>query len=166
MLDTAYSGHTDRDTVAPMYALVLLLHSWARWAALGLGIVATVSAFSDRGPGSTADRWALLFTIVLDIQMLLGLLLYFALSPFTAEAFRNFGAAMRNPGQRFWAVEHLSMMLLAIVVAHVGRVLARKAKTPQSKRTRQIVCYGLATIAMVAATPWPGMANGRPLFRV
>ena len=48
----------------------------------------------------------------------------------------------------------------------VGRVLARTARTPQSKRTRQIVCFSLATIAMIAATPWPGTAHGRPWFRV
>jgi hypothetical protein len=48
----------------------------------------------------------------------------------------------------------------------LGRVLARTARTPQSKRRRQIVCYTLATIAMIAATPWPGTANGRPLIRL
>ena len=57
-------------------------------------------------------------------------------------------------------------MLAAVIAVHVGRVLARKARTPESKRTRQIVCFGLATVAMIAATPWPGMPNGRPLFRV
>jgi hypothetical protein len=28
------------------------------------------------------------------------------------------------------------------------------------------VFVGLATLALLAATPWPGMANGRPLFRI
>ena len=104
--------------------------------------------------------------MVLDIQMLLGLLLYLVLSPFTSQALNDFGAAMRNPALRYWAVEHVSLMLAAVVLVHVGRVLARTARTPQSKRTRQIVCYTLATVAMIAATPWPGMANGRPLFRL
>jgi hypothetical protein len=57
------------------------------------------------------------------------------------------------------------MMFLAVILAHVGRVLARKAKTPQARRTRLLVCFGVATVAMFAAMPWPGMANGRPLFR-
>jgi hypothetical protein len=73
---------------------------------------------------------------------------------------------MRDPAARFWAVEHLSMMLAAVILAHVGRGLARKAPSPAARRTRLLICFGLATIAMVAATPWPGMANGRPLFRV
>jgi hypothetical protein len=149
-----------------MYSAVLIAHSWLRWIAILLGVVATITAFTDRGPSNAADRWGLFFMMVLDIQMLLGLLLYLVLSPFTAQALNNFGAAMRNPALRFWAVEHVSVMLVAVVLAHLGRMLARTARTPQSKRRRQIVCYTLATIAMIAATPWPGTANGRPLIRL
>jgi heme A synthase len=150
-----------------MYNTVLILHSWIRWIALILGVMATFAAFTDRSDGqSKTDRWGLFFMTALDTQMLLGLLLYLVLSPFTTAALHDFGAAMRNPALRFWAVEHVSLMLFAVVIVHVGRVLARTARTPQSKRTRQIVCFSLATIAMIVATPWPGTANGRPWFRV
>ena len=36
--------------------------------------------------------------------MLLGLILYFALSPITRAALQDFGAAMASSGLRFWAV--------------------------------------------------------------
>ena len=151
-----------------MYTFVLLLHSWLRWAALVAGVGATMAAFTDRAPTAglgRADRWGLALMAALDLQMLLGLLLYLVLSP-TMEAIRqNFGAAMQDRVARFWAVEHISMMLMAVIVVHVGRVLARKAKTPEARRTRLLVCFGIATLAMIAATPWPGMSNGRPLFR-
>ncbi len=104
--------------------------------------------------------------IALDLQFLLGLALYLVLSPNTKAIFDNFGAAMRDPVARYWAVEHISLMLFAVVMAHVGRVLARKAKSPAAKRKRLLVCFVLSTVAMIAATPWPGMASGRPLFRV
>ena len=78
----------------------------------------------------------------------------------------HFGEAMQNPQLRFWAVEHITAMFVAVVLAHVGRVLARKAKTPAAKRTRLLVCFGIATLAMLLGTPWPGMAAGRPLFRL
>jgi hypothetical protein len=47
----------------------------------------------------------------------------------------------------------------------MGRVLARKAKTTAAKRTRLLVCFGLATILMFVGMPWPGRPGGRPLFR-
>jgi hypothetical protein len=148
-----------------MYSFVLVLHSWLRWIAIAAGIGATAAATSSR-PAGGGDRPGLLFMISMDLQMLLGLLLYAFLSPATAAIFQDFGAAMKDPVARFWAVEHITMMLAAVVLAHVGRVLARKAATPGAKRTRLMVCFGLATLLMFAGTPWPGMRAGRPFFRI
>jgi hypothetical protein len=151
-----------------MYELVLLLHSWIRWGVLAAGFFATFAAATDP-TGARArrtDRAGLAFVTLVDIQLLLGLLLYLVLSPFTTMALRDFGAAMRNPGLRFWAVEHSFTMLVVVILVHVGRVLARKAKTAAARRTRQMICFGLATVLMVVAVPWPGLANGRPLLRV
>ena len=151
-----------------MYSTVLLIHSWVRWVAIVAGIGTTFAAVRSQvwGPTSTADRWSLIAMMALDIQMLLGLILYFALSPFTAEAMNNFSAAMQNSQLRFWAVEHITTMFGAVVIAHVGRVLARKASTPASQRTRLIVSFGLVVVLMIVGTPWPGRPNGRPLFRM
>ena len=146
-----------------MYELVLTAHSWLRWVALIAGLMAVVMAFTA---SPRADRWGLILVIALDIQLLLGFALYLVLSPNTKAIFGNFGAAMRDPVARFWAVEHVSLMVFAVVMAHVGRVLARKAAAPAAKRKRLLVCFVLSTLAMIAATPWPGMASGRPLFRV
>jgi heme A synthase len=149
-----------------MYTLVLSVHSWLRWVALIAAVVAIYSLLSDRQSSSRADLWGLVLMIALDIQLLLGVLLYGALSPFTAEAMRDFGAAMRNPGLRFFAVEHVTLMVAAVVLVHAGRIMARKAITPDAKRMRLVMCFGLATLLMVLAIPWPGMASGRPLFRL
>ena len=151
-----------------MYTTVLILHSWLRWIALVGGVGATLAAFraGEAGGSARAERWGLVLLIALDIQMLLGLLLYLVLSPNMKAILDNFGAAMQDSTLRFLAVEHITMMLVAVILVHVGRVLARKAKTPAATRTRLLVCFGLATIAMIVAIPWPGMTNGRPLFRV
>ncbi len=151
-----------------MYTSVLALHSWVRWLALIAGVGATLAALrSDAGSDkSTADRWGMIMVTALDLQMLLGLILYFALSPFTVQAMQDFGAAMRTPQLRFWAVEHITMMIGAVILTHVGRVLSRKATNPSARRMRMLICYGLATLLMFAGTPWPGTMNGRPLFRL
>ena len=148
-----------------MYTVFLILHSWLRWIAIAAGVGATAAATGSASGGSGA-RAGLFFMIAMDLQMLIGLLLYLFVSPTTAAIFQNFSAAMQDPVARFWAVEHGTMMLAAVVFAHLGRVLARKAKTPGSARTRQLICFGLATLLMIAGTPWPGMRAGRPLFRV
>jgi hypothetical protein len=150
-----------------MYSAFLLLHSWIRWVALVAGVLATISAVrgvSAQDPRS--DRFGRILTIALDLQFVIGLLLYFAVSPVMAEIRANFAAAMPNPQLRFWAVEHVSGMVIALVLVHVGRVLSRKAASPASRRRRQMICYGLATLVMLLATPWPWTAAGRPLIRL
>ena len=98
--------------------------------------------------------------------MLLGLVLYLGLSPNMQEILSHFGESMKRADTRFWAVEHISAMFVAIVLAHVGRVLARKAATPAAKRTRLLVCFGVATLLLLVGMPWPGRPGGRDLFRL
>jgi hypothetical protein len=150
-----------------MYSIILVLHSWLRWIALVTGFGATLAAIMGRveGKESPADRWGLFLMMALDAQMLLGLLLYLVASPNMKAILANFGEAMKRPDTRFWAVEHITAMFLAVVIAHVGRVLARKAATPASKRMRLMICFTLATILMLAGMPWPGRPGGRELFR-
>ena len=72
---------------------------------------------------------------------------------------------MRRADLRFYAVEHITSMLVAVALAHVGRVLARKAPTPAAKRRRLLLTFGFATVLIIIGIPWPGRPGGRPLFR-
>lgn len=146
-----------------MYSVVLFVHSWLRWVALvaGAGAVVTLA----RNDLSRAERWGLVLLITVDVQLLLGLTLYFALSPFTTAALKNMSAAMANPPLRFFAVDHAATMILAVVAVHVGRVLGRKAILPSTKRRRLLAAFTVALLLMLVGIPWPGLPSGRPLFR-
>lgn len=151
-----------------MYTTVLLIHSWLRWAVIIIGLVAVFrSAGGGRRSWTTGDeaasRW---FIVSLDVQFLLGVILYFALSPITPLAFEDFGAAMRTPGIRFWAVEHVFGMVVGLALAHIGRARIRKAPDDRRRHRRAVIFYTLALVAILAAIPWPGMPNARPLFRL
>ena len=150
-----------------MYTTVLALHSWVRWIALVAAVGTTLAALRGKVEGSTslADRWGMVTMMALDTQLLLGLLLYFVVSPNMQAILDNFGGAMKDPALRFWAVEHTTTMFAAIALAHVGRVLARKATVNAAKRTRLLICFGLATMLIIAGMPWPGRPGGRDLFR-
>jgi hypothetical protein len=140
-----------------------------RWVVLICGVLAIVRALAGAsgrrpwGPGD--DRAGKLFTIALDAQMLLGLLLYFALSPITRAALADFAGAMKISGMRFWAVEHVFGMVIGIILAHRGQARVRSIQDPVRKHRVAAVFYILALLAILAAIPWPGTPNGRPLFR-
>ena len=150
-----------------MFTTVLVLHSWIRWIALVSAVGVTFAAFRGKveGSSSVADRWAMAAMMSLDIQMLLGLVLYLGLSPNMREILNHFGESMRRADLRFYAVEHITAMAAAVVLSHVGRVLARRAATPAAKRSRLLVTFGLATVLIIIGMPWPGRPGGRPLFR-
>jgi hypothetical protein len=92
--------------------------------------------------------------------------LYFGLSPYTSQAFANFGAAMRNPALRFWAIQHIGLMAAAVLLVRIGRVLALTAKSGAARRRRRLVFFALTTLTIVSGIPWPGMPGGRPLIRM
>ena len=150
-----------------MYPAVLTIHSWLRWVALLLGAAATFNAYRHRADNADPPRgrhWDTFFMLALDLQVLFGVLLYFGLSPFTREAMNNVGAALRDPGLRFWAVTHVAMMFVALVAVRAGRVLAMVERKPR-RRNGRYICFAIAVLAMVAGVPWPGLAHGRPWFR-
>ena len=151
-----------------MYSVVLAIHSWVRWGTLLLAVVATMSAVRCPVPSSgplPPSWWDRLFMHAIDAQVLFGVLLYFGLSPFTRQAMENMGAAMSSPAIRFWAFEHVAGMTAAFVLVRMGRVFAMNSATPVAARNRRAICFALATVVMIVSIPWPGLANGRPLFR-
>ncbi len=151
-----------------IYTSILFVHSWWRWAvlALVLGVFArTLSGWrSGREWARGDERLHLAMISALDLQLALGLLLYAWLSPFTRAFFAHAALGMKQPGLRFFGVEHIFGMLVAITVAHVGRRRARKVQGPL--RHRRVFWFTLASLLVIAASiPWPFLRYGRPLWR-
>jgi hypothetical protein len=153
-----------------MYSTMLVAHSWLRWVVLAaalFAIVRSAAAWSGHRAWTPADdRAGLLFMMSLDVQLLIGLLLYFVLSPFMEAVWDQAAVAMRTGALRYWLVEHPFGMLVALVLAHVGRIRIRKASDPRRKHRLVVIFFGLALLVMAVSLPWPGTATGRPLLRM
>lgn len=151
-----------------MYYTLLVVHSWARWAVVLLGLFAVLRAIAGWRRGapwtSADDRAGLLLTIAVDLQLLLGLLLYFVYSPFTQLAMNDFGGAMGTSELRFWAVEHPFGAIVGLALIHVGRVRVKKTPVGARRHRTAAIWFGLAMVAILASIPWPGTPHARPLF--
>ena len=152
-----------------MYTALLVLHSWIRWVVVFSGIATiggAVNGVSTRRAWLPADNLrSRLFTISLDVEVLIGLILYAALSPVTQVGFADMGAAMRDPVLRFYTVEHIFGMVVALILAHVGRARVRRATDPAVRHRTILVFIGLAMVVLVLSIPWPGTPGGGVLFR-
>jgi hypothetical protein len=146
------------------YGVLRLFHGDWRWIILALE--AAILARSIRGGAwkPLDERLWIAFVAAVDLQLLLGVILYFV-SPFFAALHASAKAAMHQPTTRFFAVEHETAMLLGVVVAHIGRAKLRRA-TDDARKHRIALTTAIVFALVVAwATPWPGRAVGRPLFR-
>lgn len=141
-----------------MYIGFLHLHDTLRWLLL-LCLVTTlvkylIGWFGNQPWKKTDNLMGIIFTSLMDLQLLVGLVLYFFLSPITKFAFSDFGAAMKDSELRFYAVEHFLMMLVAVVLVHIGRAKSKKASTDIAKFRKATIFFGLALVIMLAAIPW------------
>jgi uncharacterized protein YacL len=152
-----------------MYSAFLLIHSLVRWVVIIAGLLTVARAIGgvtrarDWQPADAAAvRW---FSIALDVQFLIGLLLYVWLSPFIRDAWADIAATMRNAPLRFIAVEHTAGMIIGLALAHVGKSKIAKAADAARKHRLALLFFGLAMVVILLSIPWPGTPGGRPLIR-
>ena len=146
------------------YTIVLVLHNLVRWVVLLTAAWALVRAWSGwlgKRSWTTTDRRAgMFFSMSLDIQMLLGLILAF-ISPILQAAYADLGSlAMQDPF-RFFLTAHMPLMIVSVVLAHIGTAVARKGADDTGKHRRAAILFTLAALAIVLAIPW-----FRPLLRL
>jgi hypothetical protein len=147
-----------------MYTGLLHLHNLLRWGVLIFGlyaIIQSVIGILQRREFTTAEnRSHLLFVIFCHTQLLLGLVLYF-MSPLIKAAMAS-GEVMKDAAYRFWAVEHISVMIIGILLVQIGRSLSKKETDTMKKHKKAVIFFSIGLLLILSRIPWdraflPGM---------
>ncbi len=150
------------------YSVLLVLHSWSRWFVLVLGLVAVYRAYmgrSNRSPFVKADNGiGASFSGFMWLQVIIGLGLYFGLSPYGLKAMKVAGA-MKDANVRFFGMEHVAVMILAAILVQVGRIAVKKAPTDLLKHKKAFTYFGIGLLLVLLMIPWGIWNPYRPLFR-
>ena len=126
-------------------------HSGLRWLVLGLLIYAIYNALASKTSYEKRDKMINLFAMIsLHIQLVLGLILYYTSGNVSFDS-----GWMKNEVTRFYGMEHLLGMLLAIIVVTVGRKMAEKQEEPEQKNKKILVWYTIGLVLILASIPWP-----------
>lgn len=137
-----------------MYPILVSAHSGLRWLVLlflVLAIFSSLSKWQGNKPYTANDkRFSLLALIFTHIQLILGLILYF-ISP----KVRFSGDVMGNTMLRFYTVEHISLMLIAIVLITMGYSRAKRATTDMAKFKQTFWFYLIGLLLILISIPWP-----------
>jgi len=135
-----------------MYNMLVHAHSGLRYLVLLFLILAIASAWSNwsKKADYPAGKMPLLGFIFTHVQLLLGLALYF-ISPKVQFA----SGVMKDTMLRFYTVEHITLMIVAIILITVGYSKAkRQAPAPQGHKT-VFTYYLIGLILILVSIPWP-----------
>lgn len=152
-----------------MYQGILHLHNFGRWVVIILllfAIVKSLTGIAASKPFTAGDKKIGLFLMIAAHTMLLiGLYQWFA-GPWGLQNILGMGmkAVMKDKIYRFWAIEHITGMLTAIILITIGRSVTKKNITDKSKHRRSFWFYFIAFVIIMITVPWPFREVGRPLF--
>jgi hypothetical protein len=141
-----------------MYSVALTLHSFTRWLVLLSLTTAVIVAFSGwKRKRRFTKRDNIIRTLTLSsahIQFALGAILYFT-SPITGYFMRHFSEAVHNRGMRFFGMEHITMMVVAVAMITHGSTVAKNRTVDAEKFKAMAVWYTIALIIIFLSIPWP-----------
>jgi heme A synthase len=146
------------------------LHSFLRYAVLVAALYTLYKIWTAWRANAAFEKSTqkanLLFMILCDIQLLIGLYLYFV-GPWGIKNIQNMGMAnvMHDKVARFFAVEHFAGMLVALVLVHLAYATANKNSSDLAKHKKMFWFNFIALLVMLASIPWPFRAAiGRAWF--
>jgi hypothetical protein len=134
-----------------MNSILTHAHSGLRWVALILLLLAIVNAFTSKTYEKKHRLINLFAMVTLHTQLLIGLVQYFV----TSQKVQFIDGWMKNPLLRFYGMEHILLMIIAIVLVTIGHSKSKKGATPEEKFKPIKLWYVIGLVLILASIPWP-----------
>lgn len=153
-----------------LYSFLLAFHSFWRWFVLVTLVVSIGRAFWGKKrhrPFAKKDNLLRMLTLIsAHIQLTIGVVLY-AISPIVSYFWNNFGKAVHERQIRFFGMEHITVMIAAIIVLTIGSSKVKKQKEDYEKFSIMFFWFGIALLLILSSIPWSfSPLTSRPNFRV
>jgi hypothetical protein len=148
-----------------MYNGLLVIHSVLRWIILLLAVIVIFRSYAGMTTAGRvflpADRRASLFLMIsAHLTLVVGLYLW-CFGPWGLANIQNlgFGEVMKDKVYRFYAVEHLFGMLVAIALITAGAGVAKRKIPDAAKFKRMFWCVVIGLVLILVTIPWPFRAG-------
>lgn len=146
-----------------IYPILVHIHSSLRWLVLLFIIAAIVNAglkltrkSSSNCNDCAFNRLALIF---MHLQLVLGLVLYFISPKVVFDA-----TSMKDSLLRFFLVEHIGLMIIAVILITIGYVKSDRAVDELKKQKQVLVYFSIALLLILVSIPWPFRGFGAGWF--
>ena len=89
------------------------------------------------------------FIINLYLQFIFGLILFSNHDSTVDDNFSNAEGALKMASNRFWPIEHIVLMLFALLIANLGLILSNQSLSGKEKH-KKILTYYVVALLMIA----------------
>lgn len=142
-----------------MYTGLLHTHSILRYfilIALVVVIIKGLIGLINKQPyGKWDNKLGLYLFIFTHMQLVVGVILYFV-SPFV-----KFGSeTMSDKVTRYWTVEHIFSMVIAVVLITVARTSSKRMTNDEAKHKRMVI-FNFVALVLICSMIW---LSGRPVI--
>src|ERR1043165_7100858 len=152
-----------------MYSVLLTIHSLVRWLVLISLLIAIYRAYKGwrRNEQFTKfDNVIRIATVTTShVQLVLGISLY-CISPVVRYFLNYFKTAVHEREVRFFGMEHITMMVIAILLITVGSAKAKRQTTDKQRYKTMAIWFTIALVVIFSSVPWQfSPLTSRPYFR-
>ena len=140
-----------------MYQFLLSFHSLFRWLVLIFLLIAIFRAYRGRIRKlsfTSFDSKVMNATVkVVQLQFTIGILLY-CISPIVRYFLFNFKEAVHIRDIRFFGMEHITVMILAVGIISIGSEEVKKATGDYTRFKIMSTWFTIGLILILSSIPW------------
>lgn len=92
---------------------------------------------------------SLVFNVALYFQLILGFLIYFLLRTTLEGPVWEVPDTQNDASLRFWAIEHIALMIFALFLTQLGRVFIKRSKGPSRKFKASLFYFGTSLLLIL-----------------
>ena len=136
-----------------LYTFVFKIHIFISTITLLAGIASVVLSaqglIRKRKFTKTDGGAFMIFFIALYLQLILGFIIYFTLRTSLEGPFWEVPNTENDASLRFWAIEHIALMIFALFLTQIGRIFISKSSSPFRKFKASLFYNGASLLLIL-----------------
>lgn len=136
-----------------LYSYTFNIHIVISAITLGSGFLVigrSIGGWAGGKAYARTDRVAsLIYSLALYLQLVLGFIIYFTLRTNLEGPFWNVPDTKNDASLRFWAIEHIALMIFALFLTQLGRIFIRKSNLAAMKFKASLFYYGVSMLLIL-----------------
>ena len=131
------------------FKIHILISSITLVAGIACIVLSSQGLIGKREYGRHDSGVSLAFNVALYFQLILGFLIYYLLRSALEGPLWEVPDTQNDASLRFWAIEHIALMIFALFLTQLGRVFIKKSKGSNRKFRASLFYFGTSLILIL-----------------